>query len=160
MPAVTAADVWRSRYAALSPRCLDERTWNDLALDQVFAALDRTVSTLGREGLYARLRSAPVAPHADAFEALVTRFTGDIKARKRAEHALDRLQDAHGYDVWWLARPGVVEMQAWHVVFPALTATTVLTAIVAVSWHIVLPVVIAVVASIAASVAAASRVNQ
>ena len=159
MPPVPIVDVWRSRHAALSPRCLDERTWNDLDLEQIFAALDRTVSTLGREGLYARLRSMPVAPHAEAFEALVTRFTTDDRARERAERALGRLQDPHGYDVWWLARPGVVDMQPWHAVFPVLTATTVLTAVIAASWHIFLPLVIAVVATIAVSVAVAARVS-
>ena len=159
MPSVTAADVWRSRRAALNPRSLDERTWTDLALDQIVAALDRTVSTLGREGLYARLRSMPVAPHADAFEALITRFTTDSRARDRAERALGRLQDPHGYDVWWLARPDAVDIERWHVVFPALTTTTVLTAIVAASWHIFLPLVIAVVASIAMSVSMARLVG-
>jgi len=156
---VTAADVWRSRRAALNLRGLDERTWNDLALDQIFAAIDRTVSTLGREALYARLRSAPVAPHVDAFEALVTRFSTDAEARKRAERALSRLQDPHGYDLWWLARGDGVETHRWHVVFPLLTATTVLTAILALVWHIVLPLVVSVAASIAVSVTAAERVS-
>jgi hypothetical protein len=119
MPPVPIVDVWRSRHAALSPRCLDERTWNDLDLEQIFAALDRTVSTLGREGLYARLRSMPVAPHAEAFEALVTRFTTDAQARERAERALARLQDPHGYDVWWLARPGVVTCSRGTPSFPS-----------------------------------------
>lgn len=155
----SVADVWRSRHAALGSSSLDERTWGDLALDQVFAALDRTVSTLGREGLYARLRSAPVAPHAEAFEALITRFTNDARARERAERALARLQDPHGYDVWWLARPDAVQTQPWDALFPALTATTVLTGIVAVSWHIFLPLVIAVVVSIAVGVLTASRIN-
>ena len=36
---------------------LDDRTWRDLNLDDVFAALDRTVSTLGQHALYYRLRT-------------------------------------------------------------------------------------------------------
>ncbi len=52
-------------------RSLDERTWADLNLDDVFAAIDRTQSTLGQHALYHRLRTAPVAEHLGAFEALV-----------------------------------------------------------------------------------------
>src|SRR5688572_18395846 len=46
---------------------LDDRTWNDLDLDAVFAAVDRTESTLGQHALYHRLRTAPVAADLDAF---------------------------------------------------------------------------------------------
>ena len=41
-------------------------------MDDVFAAVDRTQSTLGQHALYHRLRTAPVADHLAAFEALVT----------------------------------------------------------------------------------------
>ena len=41
----------------------------DLNLDDVFAALDRTESTLGQHALYHRLRTAPVADHLEAFDA-------------------------------------------------------------------------------------------
>ena len=38
---------------------LDDRTWTDLNLDDVFRACDRTESTLGQSALYHRLRAAP-----------------------------------------------------------------------------------------------------
>src|SRR4030095_9352458 len=41
------------------PGALDDRTWNVLVLDEVFGHLDRTESTVGRQLLYDRLRSAP-----------------------------------------------------------------------------------------------------
>src|SRR5713101_4706315 len=50
------ADFFRSHPTAAS---LDDRTWNDLMLDDVFAHLDRTESTIGQQILYYRLRSAP-----------------------------------------------------------------------------------------------------
>jgi len=75
---------------------------DDLNLDAVFATVERTESTLGQHALYHRLRSAPVANNLDTFEALVTRLTGDVPSRERAQMALARLQDAHGYDLWWL----------------------------------------------------------
>jgi hypothetical protein len=59
-----------SRIAILGGRSLDERTWGDLNLDDVFAAIDCTQSTLGQHALYHRLRTAPTAVHIGAFEAL------------------------------------------------------------------------------------------
>jgi hypothetical protein len=39
------AESHRSRVAELGSAGLDERTWNDLHMDDVFAAIDRTEST-------------------------------------------------------------------------------------------------------------------
>src|SRR5262245_5133764 len=104
------AESHRSRLSNLGARAsLDARTWDDLNLDQVFCVLDRTESTLGQHALYHRLRSAPVADHLEVFEALVSRFESDGRSRERAQLALSRLTDRHGYDLWWLARPDAIE---------------------------------------------------
>ena len=50
-------------------------------------------------------------------------MTDDVAARERAQLALSRLRDPHGYDLWWLARREVFEPRAWHLVFPALALT-------------------------------------
>ena len=76
---------------------------------RVFTALDRTESTAGQHALYHRLRTAPVAPHLPAFEALVTRMSGDSKMRERARLCAVPPQDPHGYDLWWLARADAIE---------------------------------------------------
>ena len=120
------------RIAGSSDRpSLDERTWVDLNLDEVFVALDRTHSTLGQHALYHRLRTAPVADHLGAFEALVDRMSVDPVTRERAQVALARLQDPHGYDVWWLARKDAVERRTWYAVFPFLTAAAIVLAVLA-----------------------------
>ena len=113
---------------------LDERTWADLNLDDVFAAIDRTHSTLGQHALYHRLRTAPVADHLEAFEALVRRMTSDSAARERAQLALARLQDPQGYDIWWLAGADAVDATRRYVVFPVLTATAIVLAVLALFW--------------------------
>lgn len=119
----------RSRVAGTSqPRSLDERTWTDLDLDAVFAAIDRTQSTLGQHALYHRLRTTPDGGHLAAFEALITRMERDAPARERAQLALDRLQDPQGYDIWWLAAPGAVEPRWWYPAFPMLFFTTIVVA--------------------------------
>jgi hypothetical protein len=122
------------RIAIFGGRSLDERTWIDLNLDDVFAAIDRTQSTLGQHALYHRLRTVPLAAHLGAFEALVQRMTIDAAARERAQMALARLQDPQGYDIWWLARPGAVEGRSWYAVFPVLTVAALVLALLAPFW--------------------------
>ena len=99
---------------------LDDRTWNDLVLDDVFATIDRTESTLGQHALYHRLRTEHSAASLQAFEALVTRMENEPAVRERAQLALARLRDPQGYDLWWLARPKAIEAPAWYVLFPVL----------------------------------------
>ena len=54
------AESHRSRAGGVNESAaLDDRTWNDLLMDQVFVACDRTESTLGQHALYHRLRSTP-----------------------------------------------------------------------------------------------------
>ena len=130
----TIAASHAERCAALGTRALDDRTWADLDLDDVFVALDRTTSTLGQHALYHRLRTAPVGDHLDEFETLVERLRGDAAARERAQLALSRLQDPHGYDVWWLGAPDALERRPWYSLFPILTAVTVTLAVAALFW--------------------------
>ncbi len=127
---------------AASGRSLDDRTWTDLNLDDVFVAIDRTQSTLGQHALYHRLRTAPVADHLDAFEALVNRMTLDVPTRERAQLALARLQDPHGYDVWWLGASDAVEPRAWYGVFPFLTAAAIVSIAVVPFWLGLAPIVV------------------
>jgi len=97
---------------------LDDRTWADLNMDDVYAAIDRTESTVGQQVLYARLRSGRPNEHLSAFEALVTHASEDVPARERALLALGKLRAPAGYDLWWLTQPGVFESAPWHVLFP------------------------------------------
>lgn len=122
----TVAESHRSRLSSMgSAASLDSRTWDDLDLDDVFAALDRTESTLGQHALYHRLRTVPAADNLEVFEALVSRLESDGRLRERAQLALSRLRDPHGYDLWWLARPDAIDTRPWYVLFPILTAATI-----------------------------------
>jgi hypothetical protein len=125
----------RARIAAANHGAsLDDRTWRDLLLDDVFAAVDRTQSTLGQHALYHRLRTAPVADDLAAFEALVNRMSTDPAARERAQLALDRLQDPQGYDIWWLGGRDAVERRSWYGIFPVLLVSTIVLAALGPFW--------------------------
>ena len=138
------ADYSRSRFADARPgEFLDDRTWEDLNLDAVFQTLDRTESTLGQQVLYYRLRSAPVATHLDAFEALITRMGADVEARQRAQRALAFLQNPAGYDLWWISQPDSLERRPWHVIYPIVAAFMVSALIATSIWPGALLVLIA-----------------
>lgn len=136
----------RSRMAAIpSGGSLDDRTWDDLNLDDVFAAIDHCESTLGQHALYHRMRTAPVADHLEPFEALVTLFQRDAGLRERAQTVLSRLRDPHGYDLWWLARQDAIDIRPWYVVFPILTSATIVLAVLSTVSSIALAALVAVV---------------
>jgi hypothetical protein len=134
----------RSRLASSDrpAATLDDRTWEDLNLDAVFAALDRTESTLGQHALYHRLRTAPVGDHLGAFEGLVCRVAADGALRERAQRALARLRDPNGYDLWWLAREDAIDVRPWYVLFPLVTIATLLMLLLAPWWPHLIPVVL------------------
>lgn len=114
------AEYHRVRVAATGPdTSLDDRTWDDLHLDALFALLDRTESTVGQQALYHRLRTAPVAADLDTFEALVTHMTVDVAVRERAQMALAYLQDPAGYQLCAFGYEDF-QPQRWHAVFPVL----------------------------------------
>jgi len=159
MEAISASYV--SRIAPTgSEGSLDSRTWTDLNLDEVFLAIDRTESTLGQHALYHRLRTTPVGAHLDAFEALVHRMSSDTPAREHAQLALSRLQDDSGYDLWWMVRPNVLEVQPWYIVFPVLGAAMLLTLmLVPFRPHAVAGFLLAVGISVAVRLATDSRIG-
>jgi hypothetical protein len=133
------ADFFHSHAITAS---LDDRTWNDLLLDEVFAHLDRTESCVGQQLLYHRLRSAPAPRSLDAFDALIARVAGDADRRERAQVALARLQDPSGYYVHQLARPDALDRRWWHAVFPVWSSAVVLTLSLAFIWPKLLIVVV------------------
>ncbi|MEP6783273.1 MAG: hypothetical protein ABI983_06355 [Acidobacteriota bacterium] len=117
------AESHRARLATIPGGvALDDRTRADLDLDKVFAKIDRTTSTLGRQALYHRLRTDHSGDELADFESLVNVMSTDPQSRERARKALSGLQDAHGYNLWWLCEPGAIEIQTWQVVFPILSA--------------------------------------
>jgi hypothetical protein len=134
--AVSLAPAHQARAEATGEAVVDTRTAADLDLDAVFRAIDRTTSTLGQQALYHRLHRLGSEAALQPFEALVSFFSRDTTARERAQLALTRLQDPHGYDVWWLGTAGAPTSRPWFAVFPLLTLLTLSSAVATVLWHL------------------------
>jgi hypothetical protein len=151
------ADFFRSHTTAAS---LDDRTWNDLLLDDVFAHLDRTESGVGQQMLYCRLRSAPEPRSLDAFDALIARVADDAHGRERAQAALARLHHPSGYYLHQLTRPDALDRRWWQVVFPLWSAAVVLTLSLGFIWpKLLLVVVVGFVVNFGIRIATGRRVG-
>jgi hypothetical protein len=126
---------YHSALAARSPTAsLDDRTWRDLDLDQIFAAIDRTGSSIGQQSLYHRLRSTNSVATIGAFESLVSRASTDVERRERCQLALAPLRHPAGYEMWRLAERGALNWTARQLTSPALALAVIVTAALGLSW--------------------------
>lgn len=122
------AEYHRSIVLAEGPgRSLDDRTWTDLNLDEVFQTIDRTESTIGQQVLYHRLRRQEPAD-LETFEELVEQLSGNAGTREPIQAALRALRDSDSYDLWWLAQPDALTRPRFHILFAAW-ALAVFTAV-------------------------------
>ncbi len=113
---------------------LDDRTWADLTLDDVFEDVDRTESGVGQQVLYHRLRGASTGNDLATFEAMVTTFTDAVPVRERAQRPLLRLKHAKASDLWQLTQPNVLSPEPWHVLFPFATVGMVILVALSFRW--------------------------
>jgi hypothetical protein len=126
------SDLFRCRSAAVFS--LDDRTWNDLLLDDVFVHLDRTESSVGQQVLYARLRSAPPPNSLTAFDALMASVASDGSRRERAQMRLAGLRSPAAYNLHRLAGPDALTSPRWHRVIPIWTVVALFTMSMAYFW--------------------------
>lgn len=99
---------------------LDDRTWSDLDLDLVFAAVDRTRSTIGQQLLYHRLRCSPTEQELGRFERLVQYFSAREEERLGAQLLLARLSHPAGYRLWQICQADRIMIPGWYGLFPLL----------------------------------------
>ncbi|MGE0552753.1 MAG: hypothetical protein AB7R55_04930 [Gemmatimonadales bacterium] len=101
---------------------IDERTAADLHFEELFAAVDHTLSGIGRQVLYDRLRHAEPPPDSALVGHLADRVTGDAALRERLQLLLVRLEDTATYGLWQLTMPGAIPTDPRMAVLPFLTA--------------------------------------
>ncbi len=103
-----ATTVPMETYAAYDARvgplsatdALDERTWEDLHLDEIFRQVDHCVSQPGRQWLYHTLRRPSLAADSvDAFDARVRAMARDPDRTARVVAALGTLGDRRAADL-------------------------------------------------------------
>jgi hypothetical protein len=131
------AALWRVTRAEGEPaRHVSDRTWRDLSMDAVFALVDRTVTRLGQQVLYARMRAPSVDREAIArFDAQVRAFSDD-----------EGLRDAFPAAVKPLARGGSLDLAPLlYGEAPVLPRTVRLARLASFVWPVLLLAVLALI---------------
>lgn len=133
LPAIAS---FHEAQAAAGVPTLDPHTRQDLDLDGVFAALDRTESPIGQQVLYHRLHSGKTTDDdLAAFDRLVTRLGEDAALREQCQLQLGQLRNPSSRDVWTLTEPNVLPATEWYRVFPVLALVTLVAIVALPFWH-------------------------
>ncbi len=102
------------REQAVPPDIIDEKTWQDLAMDEVFAKLDRTVSMPGRQVLYDQMRTCEADDRVLLERARQHAcFHGDARLREEIQLLLARLGDPRAAWISPLLLKDLPEVPTW-----------------------------------------------
>ncbi len=105
---------------------IDERTWRDLDLDDVFCRMDFTVSEPGRQYLYHQLRTPGMAPDPlSRLDHAVRKLDGADGAGAQVRDALRRLQDPRAARLVNLIFEDLPARPRFWLLFPVLTTAAV-----------------------------------
>lgn len=118
---------------------LDNRTWTDLDMDSVFAALDHTASEPGRQYLYHLLRSPRFSAQPLArLDAVARAFASDGGMADELRAALAQLSDSRAAYLEELFYGEIPERPRLWWLFPLLTASAFACLALAIVWPPVL----------------------
>lgn len=116
-----AAQAWVDHGAAANGgTSLDDRTWADLDLDRTLSRIDHTLTGLGSQRLYSRLRSHAHWSRSGRPEALVNRLGTDSTLRAAIGTTLASAGRALGPGFWPITRPETIRVRWWYWSFPVL----------------------------------------
>ncbi|MBO2011718.1 MutS-related protein [Hymenobacter negativus] len=109
---------------------LDQQTWTDLNGDELFTLFDGTVSKVGQQCLYHRLRS----PQNDAealreFDEAATFFVEQPKPRGQVQLALNRLTSTEAYYITDLLSGNALPALPWTAAAPAMVLLLLATVV-------------------------------
>ncbi|HET7632941.1 MAG TPA: hypothetical protein VFK16_11590 [Gemmatimonadaceae bacterium] len=114
---------------------IDDRTWSDLDMDDVFCALDFTESEPGRQYLYRMLRvPAQTAPALEELDAMVHRLSSPGSLVDDIRAALHRLRDVRAGRLVNLILDDLPARPVVWPLFPFLTAAAMACLLLALVW--------------------------
>ena len=93
---------------------INDRTWADLDMDEVYMYLDRTSSAIGQQLLYARLKGQSSFKSEEKWEALVNEVHKDGPQKEEAIIALHSLHDSDAYLIPGLFQEPYLEKPKWY----------------------------------------------
>lgn len=93
---------------------INDRTWSDLDMDEVFMYLDRTSSAIGQQLLYARLRGISSFESTDDWEQLIEKLRNYDSLKEEAIVVLNELKDADAYLLPGLFQEDYLKKPRWY----------------------------------------------
>jgi hypothetical protein len=102
---------------------IDDRTWDDLDLDAVFASIDHTASAVGQQQLFARLRDggSGVVADLESLNATADHLAAHDDQRRVIARALRRLDDVRALGLTTLLFEDLPGRPAYWWLFPLLS---------------------------------------
>ncbi|UII20370.1 hypothetical protein [Fulvivirga ligni] len=105
---------------------IDDKTWNDLDMDEIFMFLDRTQSQIGQQYLYHTLRSIPNSGQlADQREKLIQQLQQHPNLKKNLLYHLSRLYGHDTYFINMLFQHNHMTRPGWFWLVPVLSFLSV-----------------------------------
>ncbi len=93
---------------------ISDRTYNDLDLDELFMLIDRTVSKVGQQYLYNRLRSVPGTPETiNNQETWITRFSDNPELKNECLVRMAELNKGEAYYLSSLFQDDYLQKPKW-----------------------------------------------
>lgn len=104
---------------------INDHTWADMDMDEIFMFLDRTHSRPGQQYLYYLLRSIPLANRANRIESIISSLHTEEKQTIKLVGALKNLNSRGSYFLHNLFSKEVLKKPGWFWMVYALFITTI-----------------------------------
>ena len=139
---------FRKKDHSVNTQILSDKTCNDLDFQELFMFTDRTISKVGQQYLYNKLRNIPLLPTDNAMhEKLLDEFMNNSDFRVSVQSKLGKLTDQEVYYVASLFQDEILKPPKWYFIVPLLSFTSVLSFIMVffnplfIVWIVVLTII-------------------
>ena len=120
---------FRKKKSIRSEQIISDKTWNDLDLQEFFMFADRTVSVVGQQYFYSKLRTIDENRKEKDFENLINKFTSDAEYRLAIQHELSKLKSKDAFYISSLFQDEHLKQPKWMFVARMLSAASLFSLI-------------------------------
>lgn len=107
---------------------LSNKTCNDIDFQELFMFVDRTVSRVGEQYLYNKLRTIPLTPViTNEHEKIINQFLNNPDFRVTVQKQLKNISDKDAYYITSLFQDEYIKPPKWFFITPILSITSLLT---------------------------------
>jgi Mismatch repair ATPase (MutS family) len=120
---------FRKKKGIQSGQIISDKTWNDLDLQEFFMFADRTVSVVGQQYSYFKLRTIDENRREKDFENFINKFTSDTEYRLGVQQELYKLKSKEAFYISSLFQDEHLKQPKWLFVARMLSAASLFSLI-------------------------------